>query len=229
MTLANRTSLPVLQGRGQRKEDMHDQTTTIEAFLEAAAAKKPTPGGGSVTALVGALAASMGEMVINYSIGRKDLEPFVEELKPAVESFNKARLLLLQLMQEDQSAYELLSSLRKLPEDSPERREKYSSAVLACIRVPQAICATACAALEVCDRIINFVNPYLLSDLAVCADLSMATVRCAVYNVRVNLPLLTDPSDRRTAEAGISQMLTRAGGIIQQVSPRIWSRHSQIA
>ena len=55
---------------------MFDASTSLDSFLTAAAAKKPTPGGGSVTALVGALAASMGEMVLNYSIGKKDLAAY---------------------------------------------------------------------------------------------------------------------------------------------------------
>ncbi len=206
---------------------MLDQTVSIESFLNAAAAKQPTPGGGSIAALVGALAASMGEMTLNYSVGKKDLQPYLEELTPALEAFTRARALFQALMVEDQLAYELLSRLRKLPEDSAERQDKYPAAVLACVRVPQAMCATAVASLELCDRVLNFVNPHLLSDLAVCADLSMATVRCAVYNVRVNLSLLTDERDSRDVEAGISRMLTRAAGIVQQVSPRIWARHPQ--
>ena len=47
-------------------------------------------------------------------------------------------------------------------------------------------------------RLVEKVNRFLLSDLAVCCELSMATVRCAVYNVRANLPDVTDPSDRAT-------------------------------
>ena len=58
---------------------MYDATTAIGQFLEAAAAKQPTPGGGSVTALVGALSASMAEMVVNYSAGKKGLEPHRDE------------------------------------------------------------------------------------------------------------------------------------------------------
>ena len=100
---------------------MYDQTTTIEQFLDAAAAKQPTPGGGSVTALAGALAAAMGEMVVNYSIGKKDLEAFLDELKPALAEFHRARQVLLQLMAEDQQAYAALTAARKLPEGSPER------------------------------------------------------------------------------------------------------------
>src|SRR5947208_13252171 len=95
---------------------MYDQNTTLKDFLNAAAARQPTPGGGSVTALAGALAASMGEMVVNYSIGKKGLEAFQGELKPAVEELHRARGLLLRLMAEDQAAFQALTTARKLPE-----------------------------------------------------------------------------------------------------------------
>jgi formiminotetrahydrofolate cyclodeaminase len=206
---------------------MYDRTSTIEQFLDATAAKQPAPGGGSVTALTGALAAAIGEMVLNYSIGKKGLEAYQDELRPAVEELHRARLLMLELMVEDQAAYAALTALRKLPHDAPQRLAEYPVALLASIRAPQAIGATAVAILGVCDRITNFVNHYLLSDLAVSADLAMATVRCAVYNVRVNLTSLTEESDRRAVEQSIGQLLANAAELIQRVSPRIWSRHGQ--
>jgi formiminotetrahydrofolate cyclodeaminase len=206
---------------------MYDRTSTIEQFLDATAAKQPAPGGGSVTALTGALAAAIGEMVLNYSIGKKGLEAYQDELRPAVEELHRARLLMLELMVEDQAAYAALTALRKLPHDAPQRLAEYPVALLASIRAPQAIGATAVAILGVCDRITNFVNYYLLSDLAVSADLAMATVRCAVYNVRVNLTSLTEESDRRAVEQSIGQLLANAAELIQRVSPRIWSRHAQ--
>ena len=52
----------------------YDAKTSLSDFLDATAAKQPAPGGGSVTALCGALAAAIGEMVLNYSIGKKGLE-----------------------------------------------------------------------------------------------------------------------------------------------------------
>src|SRR5258706_2399056 len=103
---------------------MFDSKTSLSDFLSATAARQPAPGGGSVTALVGALAAALGEMVINYSIGRKGLESHQSNLKSAVAELTRARRMLLDLMVEDQSAYELLSSLRKLPAGSPERTSK---------------------------------------------------------------------------------------------------------
>src|SRR5437764_5937929 len=97
---------------GRAGAEMYDSKQTIDSFLEATAARQPTPGGGSVTALAGALAAALGEMVINYSLGKKDLEAFAGELRPAQAEFAKARQLLLALMIEDQAAYEALKSAR---------------------------------------------------------------------------------------------------------------------
>src|SRR3954454_25286857 len=97
---------------------MYDQSHTIDAFLTAAAAKQPTPGGGSVTALAGALAAAMGEMVLNYSVGKKSLAQFQPELQAGLRELGRARGLLLQLMEEDQVAYEALTAARKLPESN---------------------------------------------------------------------------------------------------------------
>lgn len=210
-----------------RPPSIYDAHNTIAQFLEGTAAKQPSPGGGSVTALVGALAAAMGAMVVNYSIGKKGLEAYEDELRPALSELDRARPLLLELMVEDQNAYQALSAAKKLPKDSPEYNPQFSAALLASIRTPEAIAATGVAILELCDRLINFVNYYLLSDLAVCADLAMATVRCGIYNVRVNLSDVTDPADRQKIEQTVGQMLSRAAGLIQQVSPRIWDRQKQ--
>src|SRR3954466_3104295 len=159
---------------------MFDASATIQDFLNGAAAKQPAPGGGSVTALVGALAASMGEMVLNYSIGKKELAGHASELTAALAEFTRARAMLLELMVEDQAAYAAMTALRKLPPDSPERKDKFNATLLACIRAPEAMAGTAVAVLERCDALVDKVNVYLLSDLAVCAELAMATVRCGV-------------------------------------------------
>jgi formiminotetrahydrofolate cyclodeaminase len=206
---------------------MFDENTPLGAFLDAAAARQPTPGGGSVTALVGALAASMGEMTLNYSVGKKGFEAYQDELAPALAEMTKARQVLVRLMAEDQGVFSAMTAARKLPEGDPQRATRFDAALLACIRVPEAMAATAVEILERVDRIANFVNPHLLSDLAVCADLAMAATRCAIYNVRANLPDVKDTADRATIERTIRSLLTRAAALIQRVAPRIWERHEQ--
>jgi glutamate formiminotransferase/formiminotetrahydrofolate cyclodeaminase len=208
---------------------MHDRHTPIDQFLTATAARQPTPGGGSVAALAGALAAAIGEMVLNYSIGKKDLAAHQAQHTSATAELQRARELLLQLMVEDQAAYEALTSIRKLPSTDPQRAERLPAAMLTCIRVPQAIAAAAVAVLELCDRCAEIVNHYLLSDLAVSAELAMATVRAASYNCRVNLVDVTDPSDRASIEQTMKRMLEHAVALVQRVSPRIWARHERLA
>jgi len=203
---------------------MHDQNSTIAAFLDAAAAKSPTPGGGSVAALAGALAASMGEMCVNYSIGKKGLEAHQADFAACLRELSHARAMLLQLMVEDQAAYDVMTAARKLPADDPRRQGKLDAATLACLRVPEAIAAVGLAILQQCDRLAGTSNVYLLSDLAVCADLAVATVRCGLNNVRANLSSLTDPADRESAQAMAQSMQSRAVTLVQRISPTIWER-----
>jgi formiminotetrahydrofolate cyclodeaminase len=206
---------------------MYDAETRLKDFLDAAAAKQPAPGGGSVTALVGALAASMGEMAVNYSIGKKGLEAHQGDLSNAQRELSRARHLLLELMVEDQRAYEALTAARKLPDGSADRADREPAALLASIRTPQAMGATAAAVLQLCDGLVDKINFYLLSDLAVCCDLAMATARCASYNVRVNLPSLADAAERQAQESATAQSLRHAGMLIRRVSTRIWERHGE--
>ena len=205
---------------------MYDQNTPIQQFLDATAARQPTPGGGSVTALCGALSAAIGEMVLNYSIGKKELAAYDSEFRPVLQTLSKARKILVDHMVEDQNAYAALSAARKLP-PGPDRDAQFAAALLKCIRTPEAIGATAVVVLNSCDHVISFVNFQLLSDLAVCADLAMATARCAVYNVRVNLTEVTNPTDRQRIESTMGQLLSQAAGLIQRIGPRIWARHGQ--
>src|SRR5439155_7576565 len=140
---------------------MYDHNTTIHDFLNATAAKQPTPGGGSVTALAGALAAAMGEMVLHYSVGKKDLAAHQDDLKTGLAELTRARALLLGLMVEDQVAYEALTAARKLPASAPNRQNELDVALLACIRIPQAMGATALAILAEADRLVDKVNHHL--------------------------------------------------------------------
>lgn len=205
---------------------MYDATSTIGEFLEAAAARHPTPGGGAVAALAGALAAAMGEMVIHYSIGK---QPEADEmLRGALAELGRARALLVGLMAEDQAAFESLTAARKIA-DPREKQEQYNMAMLACVRVPQAMAAIGLSVLEISDRVVDRSSKWLLSDLAVCCELAMATVRCGVYNVRVNLASMEDARDRASLESAGEKMLERALPLIQRCLPRIWERQRKRA
>src|SRR5262245_36523271 len=145
--------------------DAISSSSTIAQFLDATAAKQPAPGGGSVAALVGALAAAAGEMVVNYSMGRKDVAAAEEGvLREILSELQRARGLLLELMVEDQSAFAVLSAARKNAKGKGDQDPTFAAALLACIRIPQAVGATGAAMLELCERALPHANKFLLSD-----------------------------------------------------------------
>ena len=201
----------------------YDSTFTIGQFLDGTAAKQPAPGGGSVSALVGALSAAIGEMVLNYSVGKKGLEAHQPQILEGLAELHRARQLMIALMAEDQLAYQALSAAKKLSKDSNEYRQEYPIAVVASIRTPEAIAATGVAILNACDRLVESVNRYLLSDLAVCAELAMAAVRCGIYNVRINLSEVGELAEQKRLEEEMGRMLFHATALIRKIIPRIWS------
>jgi formiminotetrahydrofolate cyclodeaminase len=194
-----------------------DKTATIEKFLDELAAKKPTPGGGSVAAVAGALAAAMGEMVLNYSVGKKGLEGHQEQIKHALAEFHRARGMMLEWIVEDQAAFEKLTLARKTPGGNVEE------ALRTCIDVPLSMAATGGAVVKLAEDVAAIANPYLLSDLAVCAELAMATVRTAVYNVRVNLKEIQGP-ERERIDKECHGIVLRATESMKRAIPAIWAR-----
>jgi formiminotetrahydrofolate cyclodeaminase len=199
-------------------------TTTIQNFIEAVASRQPTPGGGSVAALAGAMGAAMGEMVLNYSVGQKGSEGHEQTLEVALGELHRARGMMLQWMSEDQSAYEALTAARKLPASAGNRPGEIAAASRLCIEIPQAVATTAMEIVSLAGAVADIANPRLLSDLAVCAELGMATARAAIYNVRVNLPGVTDAEQRRKIEESCQRLSSRATTLIQQVMPKIWEK-----
>jgi formiminotetrahydrofolate cyclodeaminase len=194
-----------------------DKNATIEKFLEELAAKKPTPGGGAVAALAGALATAMGEMVLNYSVGKKGLEEHQERLKVILAEFTRARAMMLEWMIEDQEAFEKLSAVRKSGSTDVDE------ALLLCVNVPLSMAATAGQLLKLTEELAEIANPYLLSDLAVCAELAMATVRTGVYNVRINLKEVKG-FERERIDRECHGIVMRATESMKRVIPAIWSR-----
>ncbi len=194
-------------------------STSIRQFLDAAAAKQPAPGGGAVAALAGATAAAIGQMVLSYSVGRKELAVHLPQLESAVTELVRARQVFLTLMVEDQGAFAALQAAKKVGD-----AREVADMLQACIGIPRAVGATAVAMLGLCDTLLLIVNKYLLSDLAVCAELSMATLRCAVHNVRVNLADLSSDKERATIETALADELSRGVTLVKRIIPAIQSR-----
>jgi len=181
---------------------------TLGDFLGQLAAKTPTPGGGAVASVVGALGAALGDMVLAYSIGKKSLAEHEPRLKDAAARLVRARAVLLELAAEDEAAYGLVNELSRLPEGDA-RRADLSAATLAAAQVPLSCMAACTSVLGLLDELPAITNKHQ-SDLAIAAILAEAAARAAAWNVLVNLPGIADAQARASLAEQCGRMVAGA-------------------
>jgi methenyltetrahydrofolate cyclohydrolase len=165
----------------------HLAATPLRDVLASLAAKTPTPGGGASACIAGALAAAQAEMVVAYSLGKKNLTEHQPRLAAAQAALARARAVLLELAEEDAAAYAEMNELGRLLETDPRRMEGYAGAVQRCVQVPTAALAACSNMLRLLDELTGITNRHLRSDLAIAAVLAEAAARACDWNVRINL------------------------------------------
>ncbi|HYE61580.1 MAG TPA: cyclodeaminase/cyclohydrolase family protein [Phycisphaerales bacterium] len=184
-------------------------STTIADFLKQTAAKTPTPGGGAVASAVGALSAALAQMVVSYSLGKKNLADHQPRLTEAALILERARAVLLELAEEDAAAYGLVNELQKLPEGDP-RRAQLPAANAASVQVPLAVMAACVDLLRLFVTLAPITNRQLRSDLAIAAILAEATARGSRWNVEVNLAFLNDDAEKARSVKLVGTLLPEA-------------------
>ena len=182
----------------------------VREFVAATAAKQPTPGGGSVTALVGALGASLAAMALNYTVGKKAYAAYEGELQGAIAQFERASAMLQELIAEDIEAYGALSGMLKLLEGERLAHPDYTAVVVAAIRAPQTTAGIAANVLELTSGLLGKTNKYLLSDLGIAAVFAHATVHASELNVRINLPLLPNKDEGAAVRQNMYELAVKA-------------------
>ena len=192
--------------------------TTVSGFLGDIAGPAPVPGGGSVSAHAGALAAALAQMVAGLTIGRKKYASVEPEMKALAIKAAALVSRCSSLVQQDADAYSRVSSAYKLPRDGPGsegRDATIAEALVEATRVPLET-AEACAdAAELAAVVAQDGNSNAVSDAGVAALLAEAGARGAAYNVRINVASLgSDPRGAPLAVA-VARALDRAAAAAQ--------------
>ncbi len=194
---------------------MDDYTRlSIDSFLDQVADRSPTPGGGSVTALAGALACALARMVSAYSAGKNTEPDPRRRIEATAARLHRADQLLRALITQDAVAYTNMTTAAASrsgrsgqASDASSAQTSYSDAVLAAACVPMEMAAIASNALSTMDEFKDVAGRYLLSDLAVAAILADATARAAGYTVRINARELHDGANRTRLPSDIDDIL----------------------
>lgn len=189
----------------QRLVDM-----TVKEFIEELASKSPAPGGGSASALAGALAAALTSMVANLTIGKKKYAAVEEEMKALRTAAGELMSELLELMDRDTAAFNEVMAAYKLPKDTAEEKQRRSAAIAAATKkateVPLELARRCVRLLELAQIAADQGNRNAVSDAGVAAAMAQAAFKGAVYNVRVNMPGLADNEYRAYVDEELQKL-----------------------
>jgi len=171
---------------------------SLSGFIASVASSSPTPGGGSVAALVGALAAALAQMVAGLTAGRKKYVAVDAEMRELGLQAAGLVNLLSTLVTRDAEAYGAVSAAYKMPSEPDDAANKRKAAITdALLGAAEVPLETARACARVAELAVTCAvkgNTNAVSDAGVAALLAEAACRGAVYNVRINVASLEDRS-----------------------------------
>lgn len=193
----------------------------VSNFLGELASNSPTPGGGSVAALAGALGAALISMVGNLTAGKKKYENIEEDIKKIVSSSEKLRYELSQLIEEDVKAFNNFMATYKMPKETEDekrmRTEKIQEALIEAAKVPLKT-AYKCLDIMILSReVAEKGNVNLISDVGVAVLMAEAALESAILNVKINLRMIKDEKVRTELSSSIEEILLKENGQKEEV------------
>ena len=187
--------------------------STLTAFADELSSDSPAPGGGSVAALAGALAAGLAAMVANLAHPKRGFEDRREALDRLASEGQQLKDRLLAAVDADTAAFDAYLDALRMPSGSPEqaaaRREAITVATIGTIEIPMVTLEAAPRIAQLCIEAARSGMPSSLSDAGTGAALALAAASGAYQNVCINLPGLSDATARE-------QLLARADAAWEQ-------------
>ena len=208
----NRIIEYLIDGKNNKLVDL-----TVAGFSNETLSESAAPGGGSVSAYVGALGAALGAMVANLSAHKRGWDDRWEEFSDWAEKGKVVHDKLLKLVDDDTAAFNSIMDAFGLPKNTDQEKKLRSAAIQAAtkhaIEVPFEVMKTAYQAMEVIQAMASIGNPNSLSDAGVGALCVRTAVYGAYLNVRINAGGLSDKEFSR-------KILTEAAGILEKTKAK---------
>lgn len=187
---------------------------SVYEFLVEAASAAPTPGGGSVSGLVGALGVGLLSMVCNLTIGKEKYRDVEQEVRTLLAQSELLRADLTNLIEADIAAYGELNKALRLPKGTGEEKQVRTVAVqkalVSATNVPLEIAHGCRKGIELSAKVAELCNRQVISDVGVGVLLCEAALHSAVLNVDINLKLIKDPAFITEVKRVVAQCTTGA-------------------
>lgn len=195
---------------------------SVSGFLASIASSNPVPGGGSVAAHAGALAAALTQMVAALTIGKKKYAPVDAEMREVALRAAALGNQLAALVKRDAEAYARVSEAYKLPKEPAQaaarRSETVTNALLKAAEVPLETARAAVEVAQLAAVVAEKGNPNAMTDAGVAGLLAHAAAKGAAYNVRVNVQALDDKSKGQSLARDAEQLVKKAGELAERAT-----------
>jgi len=195
---------------------------SLSGFVAAVASSNPVPGGGSVAAHTGALAAALAQMVAGLTIGKKKYAAVDAEMKEAALRAVALGNTLSALVKRDAEAYSQVSEAYKLPKEPADaaarRAEAVTTALLKAAEVPLETARASVEVAKLAALVAEKGNTNAVTDAGVAALLAQAACRGAAYNVRVNVQALDDKSKGEALAREAERLVKQAGDLTDRAT-----------
>lgn len=194
---------------------------TMSEFADETASESPAPGGGSISAYVGALGAALATMVANLSSHKPGWDDRWEEFSNFAEEGQKIKDELVQLLEEDTNAFNKVMDAFGLPKENDEqkniRRQAIEEATRYATEIPYRTMKTAALAIPLCKKMAEIGNPNSISDAGVGAICCLTAIEGAYLNVLINVAGLKDKSWADNILSDASQLLETAKNDVEAI------------
>ena len=202
----------------------------LAQFADRVASDRPTPGGGTTAAAIGALAAALGSMTANISIAYQRDAGLRQKLIPLAEQTARLQQSLLDLADEDSRVYNLIVEGQRLPRKTEAQRNHREQVLQHAFQhatdLPLLIMEQCADVLELCTRIITLGRATAIPDAGAGAYAAAGALRAASMSVVANLPFLEDKAFVRRARTQKKKWMNRAD-TLEQIVAELVEKHSR--
>lgn len=194
---------------------------TVKEFANETARESPAPGGGSVSAYMGAMGAALGTMVANLSSHKPGWDERWEEFARYAEQGMAIQEELLHLVDEDTEAFNRIMAAFGMPKGNEEEKRLRSAAIqeatLFAAQVPLQTMKVAMRVFPLCRAMVEKGNPNSVSDAGVGTLAARAAVLGAGMNVKINASSLKDKAKAAELIAEADRLIAQANSLEEEI------------
>ena len=196
---------------------------SVKEFTELIASTAPAPGGGGASAAVAAIGIALGDMVGEFTVGKKRYADVEEDVKALMKRAQDIRIRLLELIDEDDENFTPLSKAYGIPKDAPGRDEELERCLRLAAKAPMEIYTLCCEIITIQNEFAKKGSKLMISDAATGVAILKGAMQGAAVNVKVNTKLMKDREYAEKINAHIDEAMAQYAKLADEIFELVYT------